>query len=41
MPKYYIKEFQHSVNVTCVKRVIDKKQYLEIFHGFLNYEKII
>ena len=29
-----IKEFQNSVNVTCVKRVIEKKQYLEMIHGF-------
>ena len=34
-----IEEFQNSVNSASEKREIEKKQYLEMIHGFLNYEK--
>ena len=34
-----IEEFQNSVNLASEKREIEKKQYLEMIHGFSNYEK--
>ena len=34
-----IEEFQNSVNSASEKRDIEKKQYLEMIHGFSNYEK--
>ena len=34
-----IEEFQNSVNLASKKREIEKKQYLEMIHGFSNYEK--
>jgi hypothetical protein len=34
-----IEEFQNSVNAASEKREIEKKQYLEMIHGFSNYEK--
>ena len=34
-----IEEFQNSVNAASEKREIEKKQYLEMIHGFANYEK--
>ena len=34
-----IEEFQNSVNLASEKRETEKKQYLEMIHGFSNYEK--
>ena len=34
-----IEEFQNSVNSASDKRDLEKKQYLEMIHGFSNYEK--
>jgi hypothetical protein len=34
-----IEEFMNSVNTASEKREVEKKQYLEMIHGFSNYEK--